>query len=396
MLSEVTILRQNGLGKSAARDDGTAGIVADAVAIDGRVAIGTPIAITSLAELESKGVTKAYDLTNKVLLWHHVRDFYLGADKGTKLYIMPVAKQTKMADVLDTSQGEAAKLLTYAKGAIRLLAIASMSETFAALTTNVTAAQSLFTWAAARNKATQILLEGRAFPSDYTTAPSLREMTANRVSVVISQDPTVAAEDAAYNDYAQVGLLLGTLAGIPVSRDAGRVRSGSIAVSASGISNGKQDGDVGYYDDDQLSAIDDLGYLFLRTYDGMAGHFWNADYTAVAGTDDCDTIRMGRTLDKAADLARLKALESLRDDVEIDTSTGYISVDVLHNIQADIETAVLTQMTDEISGVQCTIDPEQSLWDSSNPLVVDLEIVARGVIARIQIPVYYVTQLSDD
>lgn len=396
MLSEVTIVRQNGLGKSAARDDGTAGIVADAVAIDGRVAIGTPIMVTSLAELESKGVTKAYDLTNKVLLWHHVRDFYLGAGKGTKLYVMPVAKQTEMVDVLDTSQGAAAKLLTYAKGAVRLLAVASMSEPFTSLTTNVTAAQALFTWAAARNKAVQILLEGRAFPAEYTAAPSLREMTANRVSVVISQDPSVAAEDAAYGSYAQVGLLLGTLSGIPVSRDAGRVRSGSISVAASGISNGRADGDVGYYDDDQLSAIDDLGYLFLRTYDGMSGYFWNADYTAVSATDDCDTIRMGRTLDKAADLARLKALESLRDDVEIDTSTGYISVDVLHNIQADIETAVLTQMTDEISGVQCVIDPEQSLWDSSNPLVVDLEIVARGVIARIQIPVYYVTQLSDD
>lgn len=396
MLSDVTIVRQQGLGKNARRNDGTSGLIADAVAVDEKIAIGEPILLTSLAEAESKGITKAYDLANKVMLWHQISDFYAMAPKGTKLYVMPVAKQTPMATILATTDGAATKLLTYAKGAIRQLAVASMSEEFANLATNVTAAQALYTWAAARNKAVQILLEGREFVEDYATAVSLREMTANRVSVVISQDPLVAAEDVTYAGYAQVGLLLGSVAAVPVSRDIARVRNGALPVSAAGISNGKNSNNVGYYDDDQLSAIDDKGYIFMRTFDGMSGFYWSSDYTAVAPTDDCDSIRMGRTLDKAADLARLKALEYLRDDVEIDSTTGNIAIEVVRNIESDIETSVLTQMAEEISGVECTIDPEQSLWDSASPLIAELAIVARGVIYRMQINVYYTNSLNND
>ena len=395
-LSNVTIVRQQGLGKTSRRNDGISGLIADAVAIDDKITIGTPIMLTSLAEAESKGVTKAYDLANKVMLWHHIHDFYSMAPKGTTLYVMPVAKQTPMATVLATSDGAAAQLLNYAKGSIRQLALSSMSEDFANLATNVAAAQALYTWAAQRNKSVQILLEGREFVEDYSTAVSLREMSANRVSVVISQDPLVAVEDATYSAYAQVGLLLGSVAAVPVSRDIARVRNGALPVSAAGISNGKNSNNVGYYDDDQLSAIDDKGYIFMRTFDGMSGFYWSSDYTAVAPTDDCDSIRMGRTLDKAADLARLKALEYLRDDVSIDAETGNIAIEVVRNIESDIETSVLTQMSDEISGVECTIDPEQSLWDSSSPLVADLAIVARGVIYRISINVYYTNSLSND
>lgn len=396
MLSDVTIVRQQGLGKNARRNDGTSGLIADAVAVDEKIAIGEPILLTSLAEAESNGITKAYDLANKVLLWHHVHDFYAMAPKGTKLYVMPVAKQTPMATVLATADGAATKLLTFAKGEIRQLALASMSEDFANLATNIAAAQALYKWAADRNKSVQILIEGRDFVGDYSTAISLREMTANRVSVVIAQDPQVAVEDAAYAGYAQVGLLLGSVAAVPVSRDIARVRNGALPVSAAGISNGKNSNNVGYYDDDQLSAIDDKGYIFMRTFDGMSGFYWSADYTAAAPTDDCDSIRMGRTLDKAADLARLKALEYLRDDVEIDSTTGNIAIEVVRNIESDIETAVLTQMADEISGVECTINPEQSLWDSASPLIAELAIVARGVIYRMQINVFYTNSLSND
>lgn len=395
-LSNVTIVRQQGLAKTSRRNDGISGLIADAVAIDDKITIGTPMILTSLAEAESKGVTKAYDLANKVMLWHHIRDFYSMAPKGTTLYVMPVAKQTPMATVLATSDGAAAQLLNYAKGSIRQLALSSMSEDFANLATNVAAAQALYTWAAQRNKSVQILLEGREFVEDYSTAVSLREMSANRVSVVISQDPQVAVEDAAYAGYAQVGLLLGSVAAVPVSRDIARVRNGSLPLSSVGVSNGKNVNLAGYYDDDQLSAIDDKGYIFARTFDGLSGFYWSADYTAVAPTDDCDSIRMGRTLDKAADLARLKALEYLRDDVEIDSTTGNIAIEVVRNIESDIETSVLTQMAEEISGVECSIDPEQSLWDSASPLIAELAIVARGVIYRMQINVYYTNSLSND
>lgn len=394
MLSDVTIVRKQGLGKVAVRQDGIAGIVADGVALTGKVALETPFVVTSLSEAESLGITEQYDKTNKLLLWHHISDFYAEAPRGTALYVILVAKQTEMVDSLDVTNGAAKKLLTYAKGAVKLLAVTSMSDDWDASGDKVSAAQALYVWAAARNKAVQILLEGRNFA--YDTRLDLRKLTGNRVSVVIGHDAVVAAEDAAYANYAAAARFMGRLAAIPVSRDAGRVRTGAVNIATVGLSDGKKATDPDYFDDDQLSAIDSNGYIFLRSFDGMAGWFWNADYTAAPPTDDCDTIRMGRTLDKAADLARLKALEWLRDDVEIDAATGEIAPEVVRSIQADIETAVLTQMSEEISGVECTINPAQSLWNVDTPLVLDLAVVARGVIVHMKINVYYTNSLSDD
>lgn len=392
MLSNVTIQRQQGLGKMAAREDGTSGLVADAAAIEGKVTLGAPLLVSSLAQVEALGITREYDKTNKVLIWHHIRDFFAEASKGTKLYIMPVAKSPSVATLLETS---CRQLINYAKGAIKLLAVTSMSEAWTDLAANISAAQALYDWAAERNKPANIILEGRDMGSE-SEALDLHDFNANRVSVVVSQDPAVAEEDASFAKYAQAGLLLGSLAAIPVSRDVGRVRSGSINVTAAGLSNGTSDKNSEYPDDDALSLLDGKGYIFLRKYDGLAGYYWSADHTAAPATDDCDTIRMGRTLDKAADLARLKALEYLRDDVEIDASTGYISSSVLASIETDIASAVLTQMVGEVSDIRCTIAPEQSLWDNTKPLVMDLQVVARGVIHNITINVYYVTSFDND
>ena len=71
MLSDVSIVRQQGLGKTAVRQDGIAGLVADGVALPNKVALETPFVVTSLSEAESLGITEQYDKTNKVLLWHH-------------------------------------------------------------------------------------------------------------------------------------------------------------------------------------------------------------------------------------------------------------------------------------------------------------------------------------
>ena len=262
MLSDVSIVRQQGLGKTAVRQDGIAGLVADGVALLDKVALETPFVVTSLSEAESLGITEQYDKTNKVLLWHHISDFYAEAPRGTSLYVVLVAKQTEMVDSLDVSDGAARKLLSYAKGAVKLLAVTSMSDDWDSSGDKVSAAQALYDWAAARNKAVQILLEGRAFSHDAYI--KLRELTANRVSVVIGHDAAVAAEDTAYANYAAVARFMGRLAAIPVSRDAGRVRTGAVNIATAGLSDGKKATDPDYYDDDQLSAIDSAGYIFLR------------------------------------------------------------------------------------------------------------------------------------
>lgn len=102
MLSDVSIVRQQGLGKTAVRQDGIAGLVADGVALPDKVALETPFVVTSLSEAESLGITEQYDKTNKVLLWHHISDFYAEAPRGTSLYVVFGAKGRRRWSIRST------------------------------------------------------------------------------------------------------------------------------------------------------------------------------------------------------------------------------------------------------------------------------------------------------
>lgn len=115
-LSKVTINVVSGLGKTAVEDDSVSGLVADAVAIEGKLVLGQPLAVTSLSQLEALGVTRQWDLTNKVMLWHHAAAFYDAAPEGTYLYVMPVSTGTAYTALLSASDGQVKTLLDYAKG----------------------------------------------------------------------------------------------------------------------------------------------------------------------------------------------------------------------------------------------------------------------------------------
>lgn len=382
-LSKVTINIVQGLGKTAVEDDSVSALVADAVAIDGKLTVGTPMVITSLSQLEALGVTEAWDKTNKVMLWHHASAFYDTAPKGTYLYIMPVTTGTAYSALFSISEGPVKSLLEYAKGKVKLLAAASMSEAPATLAAGIAAAQKLSDYMAARNRPLSILLEGREMPAAADSATDLHESTANRVSVVIGQDADVAAEVEEYASYAAVGLALGTLASRSVNQSLARVKSGAVPVTVAGLSSGLKDGDAGYTED-LLEQLDDKGYILLRSFATRSGYYWNRDYTAAPLTDDCASIRMGRTLDKVVRIIDSRYTEELNEDYEVDASTGYMDAAVVKALQSELYDAVMEQMTGEITDLQIIIDPEQNLITSER-LVATVKVVSHGIIANIEV-----------
>lgn len=376
-----------GLGKTAAMNDGVSALMAHATAIEGALVLGDPFMVTSLAELEAKGVTEAYDIAGKVLLWHHVKEFYTEAKQGTKLYIMPLAAATKVGDMVDKTKTNASKLLYFAKGEIRLLAVTSMSEAMTTLKANIGKAQELYKWSFDNAMPCSIMIEGRVFPTDYTAALDLRtECAANRVSVVVSQDPTVAVLDAAYAGYANVCLAMGRASAMAVSRNIGRVRSGALIPTAAGFSNGKKDGDVGYYDGGQLAVIDSKGYIFMRSHIGKAGYYFNHDHAACAVTDDCSSLSRGRTIDKAVRIMSAANIEEVLDDVELDPTTGRIAPDIIKDYQQRCYDAIMSQMEDEISGASVYVDAEQDVL-ATDKLKSRLSIVSHGLTATVEVEV---------
>lgn len=378
---------QGGLGRVAPMDDGVAAIMAHAVAITGKVTLGDPFYVRGLAELEAKGVTEAADIAGKILLWHHVRDFYAEAAEGAKLYIMPLATTVKMVDMVDKTKTNVTKLLNFAKGEIRLLAVTSMNELYTTLKTNVGKAQELYYWTFDNAMPLSIMLEGRAFPTTANTAINLRqECAANRVSVVVSQDPTVASKDAVYAGYANVGIALGRASVNAVSRNIGRVKSGALTVNASGFSNGKKDTDVDYYDNAMLADIDSKGYIFMRSHVGKAGYYFNHDHTASPVTDDCSGMSRGRTIDKAVRIMASVNVDEILDDVELDPSTGRISPEIVKDYQQRCHDAIMNQMRDEISGASVYVDADQDVL-STDTLKSRLTIVAHGITATVEVEI---------
>jgi len=87
---------------------------------------------------------------------------------------------------------------------------------------------------------------------DATDGPN-----ANAVSVVISQDPVVAALDAAFANYANVCYAMGIAAGIHVGRNIGRVLNGALDMDTAGLS----DNTTVEASAADLDAIDALGYI---------------------------------------------------------------------------------------------------------------------------------------
>ncbi|MGY0034446.1 hypothetical protein [Pedobacter sp. NJ-S-72] len=68
------------------------GLIANGVAVVGKLMLGQPYAIYSPDDAKQLGIDAAYDATNSVVLSHHINEFYRGSEIGTKLYLMVVSQ----------------------------------------------------------------------------------------------------------------------------------------------------------------------------------------------------------------------------------------------------------------------------------------------------------------
>lgn len=130
MLSNVSFVIGDGaLGLQAASADGVSALIASGVAVSGGLQLNTPYLITDIKSLESLGVTEAYDLANRTLIWHQVDEFFRkfrerGISGELYIYVMAQASAT-LITLTDTSDtGPAHTLQAYANGRIRLFGVA--------------------------------------------------------------------------------------------------------------------------------------------------------------------------------------------------------------------------------------------------------------------------------
>lgn len=366
MLPGIKIEFQNGnLGQVVSMPDGCFGLLASAVAVEGKFELNKPYQIKSMKDVGAMGILPD---TNNYRLHKTLREFYAESGEGTELWLMGVSKTLKVSDLFAEVNGvaPAETLLNAAQGKIRGLFTAYAPDDTVVITVekgmdkDVQLAMSLAQQLA--NKYTErvyapffVLLEGYAFSGEKVALDTLLEKSYNRVGILIG-DTEKSSKGAAS------GVVMGRLAKIQVHVNMGRVRDGALKPLEFYIG----DTSVSNYD---VEALYDKGYLSFRFHQGKSGYFMIDDPLATSETDDYRYISRRRVIDKAYRIVYIAMLEFLLDNSNT-MPNGTISPIYAKTIENAVESAIYTSMTAEgelsVSeegdrGVICKVDLDYNI-----------------------------------
>lgn len=193
-----------------------------------------------------------------------------------------------------------------------------------------------------------------------------------------------------------VGLALGTLTKAGVGECIGWVRQFDLVnyvpaiemgFGDSTVSDGLITNSLSYsaLSKSQLNALEEAGYVFIRSFEGMEGHTYFAnDHTCSAG-DFC-TIARNRAINKSRRLIRIALLPYVNSPIKVDPSNGNLSsaqVTVFENLVRDILTEM--ESAEEISGIAfVTVPAEQNILVTKK-LILSYGLVPMGCAESIDV-----------
>lgn len=392
------------------------GLIANGVAVAGKLVLGQPYAIYSPDDAKELGIDATYDAANSLVLSHHIDEFFRGSASGTKLYLMVVAQTITPVQMLtDANLSYARKLVAFAKGEIRQFALAyngiftvEVPETLTdGLSSNIRsafqAAQEFALWCFETERPLHVLLEGRSFGGNAATAANLKALVtganipleADKVSVIIAQDYDYA-ESLAFasgKKYASVGLALGILSSIRVNQNLGEVETLNLTNATKGkyVNAGLSSHQTIEEAESALTALDTKGYIFPVSFTGISGYRFNNDHVCAPEIVDSDgvmnesTISYGRTMDHVVRLLRAKLTPKVKSVQPVDKKTGKLAVGVVKNFNQigndvfdDLEAAGL------INAGQTYTNPDSDLLTGERALEVDFILQPTGTINLIK------------
>ncbi|MBN1250685.1 MAG: hypothetical protein JXA16_01020 [Bacteroidales bacterium] len=395
-LPGVTINVENGtLGSVSGTNDGITGMILSGVAVAEQIALNEPKQIFSLKEAEDLGLDEAYDAANGVDVYKQIKSFYSEGDSGLELWIMLVSQTVTLTEMADkTDANNAIKLLDAADGKIKVLAFSRVPDvSYVAVIVDgldgdvfsaITNAQSLADYYASQMKPLRVVIAAREWTGVVSDLADLHERTDNRVVVSL-----LGLGEG--NKNGDVGIILGRLASLPVQRNIGRVKDGSLSIETAYLT----DGNTLESKESGISAIYEKGYLFVRRYVGKSGYFFADDLTATSLTDDFSSTARGRVIDKAISLAYATYINEVNDEVSINID-GTLPAAYVKALQAAVENSINQTMTaeNEISSVKCLIETNQNVL-ATNKLMVSLKIIPVGYTKEFEISLGFSNPLNN-
>ena len=340
MLPRVKIDFSNGaLGQVSASADGVIGVLFTGVPVVGKFVLNTYYKVTKFSDItETLGMTAA----NNPGAYKLFTELFNQSGDGVEVWLCGFADTVTMTTMLTLATANGVQnMLIAANGKIRTIIVhRTPAVGYVATVTNgidqdvyTAAAQAQITavWAADTLKApVLVLIAGLYYSGVPANLTDLTTMTNNRVGIVLGD--TVSGNGCA------IGLVAGKLAIIPVQRNIGRVKDGSVlgVVSAYHAAILIESSD--------FASVHDKGFITLRTHVGRTGYYFNDDPLAAPVTDDYNHITSRRTVDKAYRIAYDTLINELLDEVPV-TDQGKISVSYAKSLENKVESAIVNSMT---------------------------------------------------
>lgn len=389
-MQKLTITRTNGnIVRSLAGEDHISGLVFYSATLptategaEGFSATERIRAISTIETAEKLGITAdATAWETKVL--HYTLSSIFNMNPGVSLYV-GIFKPASGANAFS----EIKQIQNYAGGRLRQVGVwngaVELSDTL------VNSLQSVRTTLEAQNKPLSILYAPKV--TDVTALPAnLAKIGRNGVSVIIGQDGAgVAAElyaDAGNTAKASVsalGDLLGAVSKAKVHESIAWVESFPTNIAVPAFGDGKKYRDL---DEAVIETLDSSRYIFLRTYDGLAGSFFNDNHTLDEPTSDYAYINDVRTKDKAVRAVRTYLLPKLGRPMKVDAETGKLErTAVEHLITTGNKALEEMDKAGELSGYRFDIDPDQNILATSRVRGV-IKNVAMGVMRNLDLEI---------
>lgn len=357
-------LAQGQLGSVIATNDGIMAMVLTGGIDTGGYVLGTPILITDYTGLAAAGITA----DGNAFALKEVREYYDQAGSGAQLYLMLVPNTLTLENMCDSANPDGAqKLLDYAHGKARVLGVMTNDALVPytvdeGINADVNAAVVKMQAMLKGQTNLQQPMRGVIGSSYEGPVGDLNDWTTdnkNRVSLLVGNTTTGLG--------ACLGLLLGTIASLPVQRKVSRVRNGSLPITAAFLgADAVEDLSPG-----TLDAVADNGVITFKTYPNLAGYYFSGDPTMTATNDDYAMLARGRVIDKAHILAYLTFVQEVDDDVP-SIEGGKIEPKFAKWLESQITNQIDLAMTanGEISAVSCAIDLTQNVVSTSELNVV--------------------------
>lgn len=396
-MQDLTITRTNGnIVRSLAGEDHISGLVFYSATLptadEGVEGFTTTERIHAISSIET---AEKYGITEKAEAWeikvlHYTLASIFAMNPGVSLYVGVFKPATE-----SNAFSEIKQIQNYAGGRLHQVGVwngaVELSDTL------LNSLQSVRTTLEQQNKPLSILYAPKV--TNVTSLPTnVAKIGRNGVSVIIAQDGAgVAAELYNHDDnktakasVSALGDLLGAVSKAKVHQSIAWVEEFPTNIAVAAFGDGTKYRDL---DTATIEELDTARYIFCRTYDGLAGSFFNDNHTLDVATSDYAYINDVRTMDKAVRGVRTYLLPKLGRPMKVDASTGKLErTAVEHLITTGNKPLEEMEKAGELSGYKFDIDPDQNILATSRVRGV-IKNVAVGVMRNLDLEIGFATSV---